>query len=168
MRGNPILQIPATSHRPTIIIPRRLIILAHVRGFALAHALLQAISCGSACGAVGYHLRDFRGGAGVLDRAVVAGAGAVMGLHETRVGDAVVCCRGADAAFGFLHHDGEDLVDVSGRCYVGDGCVGGWVGLTKRSSMLEEEATDSMADFTSALSWSELLGSPNWVQEMLM
>jgi len=34
--------------------------------------------------------------------------------------------------------------------------------------MLEEEATDSMADFTSALSWSELLGSPNCVQEMLM
>ena len=41
-----------------------------------------------------------------MPRAVaVAGSGAVVGLHEAGIADAVGGGRGADAAVGFLHHD---------------------------------------------------------------
>jgi hypothetical protein len=64
------------------------------------------------------------GGAGVLDRAVVAGSGAVVRLHESWVADAVVGGWGADTTVAFLHHDGEDEARVdAGGC--ADGLDGG-------------------------------------------
>ena len=69
------------------------------------NSLLETVAKGGTGRAVPDHLRDLAGRARVDARAA---AGAVVGLHEARVADAVVGRRGADAAFAFLHDYGQD------------------------------------------------------------
>jgi len=64
--------------------------LADIGGLRLAQGLLEPVAGSGSRRAVLNHLRDLRLRAGVLHAAVVAGAGAVVRLHETRVVHAVV------------------------------------------------------------------------------
>ena len=74
--------------------------------------LLEAVAVGGAGGAVADHLDDLVLGAGVD---AGAGAGAVVGLHEARVDDAVVRGGRAHAALALLHDDGQDEAAVDAR-----------------------------------------------------
>lgn len=121
MRGNPILQPPTGSHTPTVINPRGAIKVRVVALPALVDALRQAIAVARAARAVVDHLADGGRRARVLHRAaVVARRGAVVVLHQAWVAHAVVGGRGADAAAGLLHQDGEDEAVVDAGL-LGDG-----------------------------------------------
>lgn len=119
MRSNAILQQTRGSNRARVVHAGRLVELADAAA-CLGEKLLEAVAVGGARRAILDHADDLRRRA----RAdIVAGVSAVVRLHQTGIGDAVVCGWGADAAVGFLHDDGEDeaLVYSGG---LGDGLDG--------------------------------------------
>lgn len=126
MRTIPLPQIAITPNTPRIINPRRAIqhpglspnrllpplhprlhqsiapILSLLRTRPL-HALINHL----------FNLR-IRTWIGNVPRGIIARRSAIMILHQARVGDTVVCRRGAHAAGGFLHDYGEDEARVEG------------------------------------------------------
>lgn len=121
MRGNAVLQAPTRSDAATVINPRGAIKVGIIALAALIDTLGQAIAITRASSAIRYHLADGAGRAGVLHHAiVVARRGAVVVLHQAGIAHAVVGGRGAHAAAGFLHHDGEDEAVVDAGL-LGDG-----------------------------------------------
>lgn len=95
----------------------------HTLAAGFTKQLLETVAGCSARHAVLDHLVDLGLRARVLHvRAVVAGAFALVGLEQARVGVRVAGCRGARAAVGLLHHDHEDesFVDAGGGCDVFD------------------------------------------------
>jgi len=89
-----------------VVDTRGLVVHGDVGCTGLGKTLLQPIAAGRTSRTVCNHLRDFAGGAGVLDGSVVAGSCSVVRLHEAWVADAVVGGWCADATIAFLHHDG--------------------------------------------------------------
>lgn len=118
MRGDTVSQVPARGDRARVIHAGGDVVLAIVAGPGLRDELLQPRAVGRAISAVLDHTGDLGAGAWVLDvAAAVAGPGAVVALHETRVLDAIVGGRSADATVALLHDDGEDEAGVdASRC----------------------------------------------------
>lgn len=86
--------------------------------------LLETRAVFGACCPVVDHTEDLLLGTGVVAD-VSAVVGAVVVLHDARVGDAVGGCAYADAAVGFLDDDGEDeaRVDTGGFRFGDDSVV---------------------------------------------
>ena len=114
MRGNPTLEPGAAVDAARVVETGALVedvlaVAGRARVPGVVHALGQAVAGVGSGGALADHGGDDVVGARVLDPAVVvAGAGAVVALHDARVADAVVGRRGAHAAAALLEDDGED------------------------------------------------------------
>jgi len=111
-------EISGGRNRAGVVDASGLVVLAHVRGVGLLDALLEAGAAARPLCAVLDHLGDLALRAGVLDvGAAVAGPAAVVRLHETGVGNAIVSRGRAHTTLALLHHDRQDkaLVDTGLR-----------------------------------------------------
>ena len=116
MRGDALAKVSAWSDRARVVHAGGDVVLAVIGGASLGDELLQAVAVRGAICAILDHTGDLAHGARVLDVAgVVAGAGAVVALHEAWVPDAVVGGRGAHAAIALLHDDGKDEAGIDAR-----------------------------------------------------
>lgn len=80
--------ISVVTTKTTIVDSRSAVVLGNTVPVGFFDALHQTVAAGSTHSAVFDHLSDFRGRTGSLDYAVaVAGAGAIVGLHEAWVLD---------------------------------------------------------------------------------
>lgn len=117
VRSDALTQVPRGSDRARVVAAGSLVVGRDAAAALLSETLLQTIASSGTLGAVLDHLQDLALRAWALHiGTVVAGAGAVVALHETRVVDAVVGCRDTDTAVAFLHDDGQDeaRVDAAG------------------------------------------------------
>lgn len=111
-----ITEVSARSNGTGVVDTGSLVVLADIRSTTFSKTLLQAITRGSTSDTISDHLGDLGLRAGVLHIAsVVAGAGAVVILHQTWVANSVVGCWCANTAIAFLKHDGEDESSVDAR-----------------------------------------------------
>lgn len=125
--GDAGAQVTVGSNRAGVVAASGLVVRSNIAGTTVGgNELLQTITIGSTQGTITDHLLDLGGRAGVLDRAVdVAATLAVVGLHETRVDDAVVGGRDADTAVALLHNDSQDEagIDAGLAGDLGDGSL---------------------------------------------
>lgn len=139
MRGNAVLELPGARDAARVVQARGAVKGRDVAAAGAVDDLREALARRGARGALADHLVDGVVGARVLHPAVVvAGALAVVVLHQARVADAVVCRRRAHAAARLLHDDGEDeaVVDAGGGGGLLDAVPDGTL---NRSSVSQEE-----------------------------
>ncbi len=120
MRRHPLLQHPTLRHRARIIAPRRPIIRTDILRPTPIHTLHQPIPIIRARRPIPDHALNLILRTRLQQSVLVAGAGAVVGLHQPWVAHAVVGGGHAHAAPGLLHYDREDEAVVE-MGFLGDG-----------------------------------------------
>ena len=110
---NPLFEITRCGNGTRIVDARCLVESRDITAPSLIETLSESVPRSRPTTAILYHLGDCARRAWVLHDNVAgtiapACSGAIVVLHETGVGNAVRACGNANAAAGFLEHDGED------------------------------------------------------------